>query len=160
MSHYAIKMLSLLKKKKKAFLHILCIPRFSWGHSHSQLRTHNVSDKALLNACLPSLTCWDKFHITSSTPGENVIRGLERLHTNKRSVSLSLGRHKASVWKWVRFFRPGLNGKKHYPFTHRVEREQSAMTFTTAQPWLYNASSKPHRKRLSLMEVHFAVYVL
>lgn len=136
-----------LPKKKKSFLHFLCIPQFLMRPETLCFGTHNERDKALLNVCLPSLTCWDKFHITPSTPGENVIRGLECLHTNKRSVPPSLSRHKASIWKWACFFRPGLNGLKHYPSHTGWSGYSLRREFTKAQPWLHTASSKSHRKR-------------
>lgn len=87
---------------KKSVFAVFVFLDFSRGQRCSRSTgTHNVSDKALLNVCLQSLTCWDKFHITASTPGEKVIRGPELPHTNKRSACLcvSFGRHKASVWK-------------------------------------------------------------
>lgn len=160
MSHYAVTMLS-LPKKKHFCIFIVFLNSHEARDTLFRLRTHNVSDKALLNVCLPSLTCWDKFHITPSMPEENVIRGLERPHTNKRSVLLSLAWHKASVWKWVRCFQA------------RPEWEETLSLYT--QGWsgnslrLHSQKHSPdyithpqkHRgKGLSLMEVHFAVFVL
>lgn len=143
-------------KKKKLFAYFL-YPSIS---HEARNGTHNVRDKALLNVCLPSLTCWDKFHITPSTPGENVIRGLERLHTNKRSVPLSLARHKASIWKWACFFRPGLTGLKHYPSHTGWSRFSLWRGFTKAKP-----DYTPHPQNhigngLSPMETHSGVFVL